>query len=465
MESPSLRTGAAPLGLRARFSMLTIGGMPIAMFAALALVTILAAATGKLPNDMIGGFAVLMLSGLLLGEIGSRIPVFRHIGGPAILCLFVPSALLGYKLMDDAALKAITTTMKTANLQYLYIACLVAGSILGMNRKILIQGFLKMFVPLLVGTVTAIAAGVLVGLMFGHDPKHTFFYIVMPILGGGIGEGILPLSIGYAEITGHGARPSDCDDGAGRAHRQCRRDSRERLLKRFGEKHRAYSGDGMLVKSGDDQALLKEQKAEAALDLRLMGFGLLLGCTLFILGMLLAPVTGIPGPVLMIVAAAVLKLARAIPESHGNRRVSDLQVHVDEPHLCDSRRTGHAVRVVGQARRRVLARVFRDLRIDRRGDDRVGLLRRRVAEDVSGRGGDHHRVPQRPRRHRRCRDPVLVEPHGTDALRADLDAHRRRGHGRVRHADDEVVRLMRPRSSRQNRSIMPICTPRTGAPG
>ena len=71
-----------------------------------------------------------------------------------------------------------------------------------MNRKILIQGFLKMFVPLLVGTVTAIAAGVSAGLMFGYDPKHTFFYIVMPILGGGIGEGILPLSIGYAALGG-----------------------------------------------------------------------------------------------------------------------------------------------------------------------------------------------------------------------------------------------------------------------
>jgi malate:Na+ symporter len=314
MESPSLRTGAAPLGLRARFSMLTIGGMPIAMFAALALVTILAAATGKLPNDMIGGFAVLMLSGLLLGEIGSRIPVFRHIGGPAILCLFVPSALLGYKLMDDAALKAITTTMKTANLQYLYIACLVAGSILGMNRKILIQGFLKMFVPLLVGTVTAIAAGVLVGLMFGHDPKHTFFYIVMPILGGGIGEGILPLSIGYAEITGTAQGHLIAMMVPAALIGNVVAILASGLLKRFGEKHRAYSGDGMLVKSGDDQALLKEQKAEAALDLRLMGFGLLLGCTLFILGMLLAPVTGIPGPVLMIVAAAVLKVARAIPE-------------------------------------------------------------------------------------------------------------------------------------------------------
>lgn len=315
MATSSVRASNAPSGILTRVNNIKIGGMPIVMFVALALVTVLAAVTKKLPNDMIGGFSVLMLSGLLLGEIGSRIPLFKHIGGPAILCLFVPSALLGYKLMDDASLKAITTTMKTANLQYLYIACLVAGSILGMNRKILIQGFLKMFVPLLIGTITAIAAGVLVGLMFGYDPKHVFFYIVIPILGGGIGEGILPLSIGYSEITGVAQGhliammvPAALIGnviailGSG-------------ILKRFGEKHRRYSGDGTLVKTGEDQALLREQKTEATLDLRLMGFGLLLGCTLFILGALLSPLTGIPGPVLMIIAAAVLKVFKAIPES------------------------------------------------------------------------------------------------------------------------------------------------------
>ncbi|WP_423372372.1 2-hydroxycarboxylate transporter family protein [Burkholderia sp. LMG 32019] len=315
MEASPVQTSVPPPTRRASLLTLKIGGMPLPMFIAIAIVTMLAAVTKRLPNDMIGGFAVLMLSGLLLGEIGRRIPVFRHIGGPAILCLFVPSALLGYRLMDDAMLSAITVTMKTANLQYLYIACLVAGSILGMNRTILIQGFLKMFAPLAVGTVAAIAAGVAVGLAFGYDPRHTFFYIVMPILGGGIGEGILPLSIGYSEITGAAQGHLIATMVPAALIGNVVAILASGMLKRFGEKHRDYSGDGLLVKTGEDRALLAAQKAEAALDLRLMGFGLLLACTLFILGALLAPLTGIPGPVLMIVAAAVLKVCRAIPES------------------------------------------------------------------------------------------------------------------------------------------------------
>ncbi|WP_241291236.1 2-hydroxycarboxylate transporter family protein [Burkholderia stabilis] len=315
MEASPVQTSLPPSSRLSSLVNLKIGGMPLPMFVAIAIVTAVAALTKRLPNDMIGGFAVLMLSGLLLGEIGRRIPVFRHIGGPAILCLFVPSALLAYGLMDDTTLKAITVTMKTANLQYLYIACLVAGSMLGMNRTILIQGFLKMFAPLLVGTVAAIAAGIAVGFAFGYDPKHTFFYIVMPILGGGIGEGILPLSIGYSEITGAAQGHLIAMMVPAALIGNVVAILASGVLKRFGEKHRAYSGNGMLVKTGEDQALLDAQKAEAGLDLRLMGFGLLLACTLFILGGLLAPLTGIPGPVLMIVAAALLKVCRAIPES------------------------------------------------------------------------------------------------------------------------------------------------------
>ena len=36
----------------------------------------------------------------------------------------------------------------------------------------------------------------------GHGVFESFFYIVVPIISGGVGEGILPLSAGYAEIQG-----------------------------------------------------------------------------------------------------------------------------------------------------------------------------------------------------------------------------------------------------------------------
>ena len=69
-----------------------------------------------------------------------------------------------------------------------------------MNRKVLVQGFVRMFIPLVVGTLASVAVGLLVGSLFGFEMKHTFFFIIVPIVSGGIGEGILPLSLAYSDI-------------------------------------------------------------------------------------------------------------------------------------------------------------------------------------------------------------------------------------------------------------------------
>lgn len=182
-----------------------VGVIPLPLYIALALIIYGASVYNQLPPDMIGGFAVIMVMGILLGDIGLKIPIVKDIGGPAILALLIPSIMVFYNLVNPAAMEAVTTLMKTSNFLYLYISCLVAGSILGMNRQVLLQGFTRMFVPLVVGTLVSVAAGVLVGSLLGYDLKHTFFFIVVPIIGGGIGEGILPLSLAYSQILGASA--------------------------------------------------------------------------------------------------------------------------------------------------------------------------------------------------------------------------------------------------------------------
>lgn len=186
-----------------------IGVIPFPLYLALSIIIFLSAYFNQLPNDMLGGFAIIMILGVVLGDIGQRIPILKDIGGPAILSLFVPSFLVFYKVLNPASLDAVTTLMKTSNFLYFYIACLVAGSILGMHRTILIQGFMRMFVPLLAGTIAAVTAGILVGLILGYSPYESFFFIIVPIIAGGIGEGILPLSLAYSHILGQSTDVSD----------------------------------------------------------------------------------------------------------------------------------------------------------------------------------------------------------------------------------------------------------------
>lgn len=133
-----------------------------------------------------------MTLGFAFAKVGRQIPVLKDIGGPAILCLMVPSVLVYFGVFGKHTLDTVHLLMKEANLLYFVIACLVVGSILGMNRVLLIQGMMRMFVPLVAGTLMAVLSGLIVGTLFGFTPYHTFFFIIVPIIGGGIGEGFCP---------------------------------------------------------------------------------------------------------------------------------------------------------------------------------------------------------------------------------------------------------------------------------
>lgn len=301
------------LSFFSKVTTLKIGVVPLPLYLVLACIIVTASFYGKLPADMIGGFATIMIMGIFLGEAGKNIPILKNIGGPAILALFVPSYMLYANILNPTSVKAITALMKTSNFLYLYISILVAGSILGMNRKILIKGFTRMFVPLVVGTISAISAGILVGLLFGYTPYRTFFFIVMPIISGGIGEGILPLSMSYAEILKQGQQVFVAQMIPAALLGNVLAIISAGLLKRLGEKNPELTGNGILVKSGNDSEMLKDATTDKAIDFSLMGAGLLIACSLFIFGSLASKFIPIPGPVIMIFTAAILKISKLMP--------------------------------------------------------------------------------------------------------------------------------------------------------
>ncbi|MFP3125845.1 2-hydroxycarboxylate transporter family protein [Ectobacillus funiculus] len=296
-----------------KLKVLKVGVIPLPLYVVLALIIYGASVYNQLPPDMIGGFAVIMVMGILLGDIGMKIPILKDIGGPAILALLVPSILVFFQLMNSASLEAVTTLMKTSNFLYLYISCLVAGSILGMNRKVLLQGFTRMFIPLILGTLASVVAGVLVGLLFGYDMKHTFFYIVVPIIGGGIGEGILPLSLAYSQILGTPAETFVSQMIPAAVIGNIVAIICAGLMKRLGEKKPELTGNGVLVKAKGGDGITQETSINKPIDFSLMGAGLLIACSFFIFGSLAHKFLGIPGPVLMIVAATLVKCLKVMP--------------------------------------------------------------------------------------------------------------------------------------------------------
>lgn len=159
-----------------------VNAVPLVLFLAIAAIVVISSYSGLLPKNMIGGLAVIMTLGFVLSHIGRSIPLLKDIGGPAILCLMVPSVLVYFGVFQTNTLDTVHLLMKEANLLYFVIACLVVGSILGMNRVVLIQGMMRMFIPLVVGTVAAVASGLLVGKLFGYSFYHTFSLLLSRLL-------------------------------------------------------------------------------------------------------------------------------------------------------------------------------------------------------------------------------------------------------------------------------------------
>ncbi|MFD0828518.1 2-hydroxycarboxylate transporter family protein [Neobacillus sp. M.A.Huq-85] len=299
--------------LLAKLANIKIGVVPLPLYIIIAVVVYAAAVYKQLPADMLGGFAVIMVMGIFLGDMGMRIPILKDIGGPAILSLLVPSILVFLNVINTTGMDAVTQLMKTSNFLYLYISVLVVGSILGMNRRVLIQGFTRMFVPLIIGTISAVVVGALVGLLFGYSIKHTIFYIVVPIIGGGIGEGILPLSLGYGQVLGKASETFVGQLIPAAVIGNTVAIICAGLLSRLGEKKPELTGNGVLVKTKGGDGITGATSIDKPIDFSLMGAGLLIACSFFILGGLGNKFLGIPGPVLMIIAAAVVKSIKVMP--------------------------------------------------------------------------------------------------------------------------------------------------------
>lgn len=177
-----------------------VGVIPVPIYIVLFLLIAAFTATGKVPSDLTMSIAILSFGGFFFMQLGRWVPWLQMMGGAAIMCFVVPSAMVFYGIIPHPVAEAIDSFVKTSNFLYLYIAAIIVGSILSMDRSVLIAGFLKIFVPLVISSITAMFVGTLVGVASGMTFEHSLFFVVLPIMAGGLGEGAIPLSMGYSGV-------------------------------------------------------------------------------------------------------------------------------------------------------------------------------------------------------------------------------------------------------------------------
>ena len=290
-----------------------IGIAPLPVAAVVLALAAVYVVLGKAPSDILTNIAVLTTGGFLCAEIGKRIPGLRSLGFAAIFATFIPSYLEYAGLLPKVLVTSISDFTESSNFLYLFIASIVVGSILGMDRRSLIQGFGKIFIPLILGSIVAFVVGCSTGVMLGLGFEHTLFKIVAPIMAGGVGEGAIPLSVGYAYISGQpqgevfaevlppimlGSLTAIILAGG---------------LNFLGKRFPHLTGEGRLQPGEADVPLTGHDAVVVAPTPQTVGAAVLMVVTLYLVGALAQTLLHWPGPVVMLALAVVIKLARLAP--------------------------------------------------------------------------------------------------------------------------------------------------------
>ena len=189
--------------------------LPLPVFLIITAVTILATYLGVLPVNMTGCFLFMIVLGTILGWIGDHTPIIKDfLGGGAIVCIF-GSALLVYfgilpaaKTVDGETVYNLALPLGKLDLvggitkffkgdgAFLdwYIAALITGSILGMNRKLLVKAAARYFPAIFGGLILAFGLCMGIAAIMGYPVMNALLLIALPIMGGGMGAGATPLS-------------------------------------------------------------------------------------------------------------------------------------------------------------------------------------------------------------------------------------------------------------------------------
>ena len=298
-----------------------IMGLDLKWLAIICVVIVCGCALGAFPGGMVGAFLFLMIFGAILNEVGNHLPIVKtFLGGGAIVCIFGGAALVFWHIIPEAVSTNCTTFMKDAGFLDFYIAALITGSILGMNRKLLIKAAIR-YLPCIIGAVAAALGLVaLFGNIFGMSGGESIAYIGIPIMGGGMGAGAVPISKVFEGALGIPSETILSRLVPAVALGNALAIVFGGLLDRVGKAFPKLTGNGQLVISNDN-SLREEHKEPKHTGIENYAVGVVISTAFYALGSLIAKLIGFTGLNIhpyawMIISVAVAKVTDIIPEQY-----------------------------------------------------------------------------------------------------------------------------------------------------
>ncbi|WEV73775.1 2-hydroxycarboxylate transporter family protein [Bifidobacterium sp. ESL0798] len=308
-------------GLWSKIKSLKIGFMPVGLWLVLAVGYVLLAITNVMPkNDMLISLGVMVVFSYLLEEIGNNIPILKSLGGKVLVVTFLPSFLVFKHWLPDSTVKTVSDFMNNNNFLMFFITLLVVGSIASMNRKTLLKATSRIIVVLLLCDVIGSLVGTGVGMALGLSAYKAYFFIVAPIMAGGVGEGAMPMAMGYAAILSG----TTSGDIFGQILPAVMLGSLVAVvcagaMRKLGEKKPELTGNGKLIDDESDKLeSLKTKGGEVSIEKMLMA--MVMAIAFYFLAVWLNYVIktylhfNLPSPIIVLIVLMAAKMLGYIPK-------------------------------------------------------------------------------------------------------------------------------------------------------
>lgn len=267
---------------------ITIGNMPFWIFLPVFVLTIIATYTGALTKDIIGSFSFLFVVGSFLFYIGKKIPVLNKWAGTAILLpLFGGSVMIYFNLIPNYIVQPINSLMSSGFIN-VYIAAVVVGSILSMNRKILLQSAWRVIPVIVLTQLVVVLFLFLGGLIVNKTALQSIFLVGLPTYAGGSSGALVAVPSIYKGIFNH---PIGYYAGQFMVLLNinnlfciifCA------ILNQFAKKHQNLTGNGNLLKGEANSNLNQKNEKESSEDeqqtIKSLGTGFFLCLFFFVVG-------------------------------------------------------------------------------------------------------------------------------------------------------------------------------------
>ena len=265
-----------------RFMKTEICGISFPLYLGIFALVFVAMRLGWLPSGMLGAFMVMMVFGGLFNVIGNNLPIVRtYLGGGAIVCIFASAGLVYGNVIPEAVIENVDSFMNATGFLNFYIAALITGCILGMSRTLLLRAAIRFLPVALCAMTMAILAVGVAGMLMGYGFVDAIMYVAIPMMGGGMGAGVVPLSGMYAQALNV--------DASGIISRMIPASTLGNvsaiigagMLAKLGEAKPSLTGNGKLMRKNDEDLSEEQKPAES---IRLMGMGLIIAMTFYLLG-------------------------------------------------------------------------------------------------------------------------------------------------------------------------------------